>query len=470
MITQNQLMFAQRQFSNDNDQILRAQLRDFFFLQDNAVCQYVLKEDLKKWVESGDISRMKLITFDTFIDAFLQKICQVHKTPPIFKFDEKVNKALKDKFTALISETQLTRIFQDIDLKMRLHNTILVAVRYFEQLDKLYLDNTFNRGTCTVISYEGYEIEPKFVIRKKMTKDNKEIWVVWDRENKDQYYITSEPKYDYDSGQLLNEKINIDTREVYFPFITYRYQDKGYDFWQLGLDSLVELNRIINILYTIAGDDTIQETIRLLLLNFDPAGKGNEDIKGMKAGLRHPLCVENLEGGPTAEVVSADLYNDDILKLIDSLIELTSTMHGISTLTKAYVKENLSGIAIRLRNEPILQQWQKDINIVRGYDMELVKKIVEVNNYHRPQNQIDPKILNSLVIDYQSPGIVTDEKEDFELEKLKWEDGISSPVLWVMRKNPEMTEDEAQKFVENNLKVTGEFFKADISVPVIKNE
>ncbi|MCD4692704.1 MAG: hypothetical protein K8R79_07315 [Calditrichales bacterium] len=465
MINQFQLINAERRAADEKEQARRAQIRDYFFLQDNAMIQFLLKEDLKKWVVGADISRMKLITFDSFVKAFLEKICQVHTTPPIIKFNEEINKETLERFKNLLNEVQLIRILQDNDLKMRLHNTILTGVRYYDKLDRLYLDNTFNVGTTTVIPYEGFETEAKYVIRKKMTKAEEEIWLVWDRETKDQYYIKDEPKYDYDTETLLNDKIYLSEMrgEMYFPFITYRYQDQSYGFWQLGMDSLIELLRIINILFTVCGDDTIQETIRLLILNFDPVGK--EDEKGMKAGLRHPLIVEGLDRDPTAQVISADLYNNEIMKLIDNLISILSSLHGIDSLTKAYLEKSLSGVSIRLRNEPILQQWQKDINIVRQYDINLIKKIVEVNNYHRENNQIDVKILDKLIIDYQSPHVVTDEKEDYELDKLKWDDGVSSPVLWVMRQNPEWGEIKAIQFVKDNLKVTNELFGLNITEP-----
>ena len=52
--------------------------------------------------------------------------------------------------------------------------------------------------------------------------------------------------------------------------------------------------------------------------------------------------------------------------------------------------------------------------------------------------------------------MVTDVKEEYELERLKWDDGTSSPLLYVMRKNPEFTEEEARDYLKKNLSDFGE--------------
>jgi hypothetical protein len=134
-----------------------------------------------------------------------------------------------------------------------------------------------------------------------------------------------------------------------------------------------------------------------------------------------------------------------------------------------------------IRNQPILNQWSKDIQILRAYDRELIRTIIEVNNFHKGvQNkngmaqktgfEIDPKIMEELTIEYQRPRVITDEKAEYELEKLKWEDGVSSPILYVMQKHPELTKEKAKEFVEENIDDWNKLTGRGVTVPEPDNE
>ena len=112
------------------------------------------------------------------------------------------------------------------------------------------------------------------------------------------------------------------------------------------------------------------------------------------------------------------------------------------------LKQNLSQKFIGcklfvLKTKPSSRQWSADINLVRQSDIASIKNIVAVNNYHRPDRVIDLSILEDIQIEYQEPQVVTDVKEEYDLEKLKWGDGASFPSYkYVMRKNPEFTTEE----------------------------
>jgi hypothetical protein len=113
--------------SDDKGQ--RAITRDLFYTQDNKGVQGLLTDDLKKYVDTADISRMKLITLDFFIPAFLEKLCSVYGVAPVFKYEEGVGDKDIELFTALIEETRIHSIFQESFLRCRLHNTIIANVK-----------------------------------------------------------------------------------------------------------------------------------------------------------------------------------------------------------------------------------------------------------------------------------------------------------------------------------------------------
>jgi hypothetical protein len=47
---------------------------------------------------------------------------------------------------------------------------------------------------------------------------------------------------------------------------------------------------------------------------------------------------------------------------------------------------------------------------------------------------------------------------------MQWKDGTASPVEWVMRKNPEMTADEAETYIRDNKKLWDDLYAVDIEI------
>lgn len=470
-----QIANAERLAVHEKNLTESAALRNIFLSKDTQSIRDLLKSDLQPYMDGADIRRIKLVTLDDFVPSFFDKLSYVYRTPPVFRL-KKENKAVEEKLNALFSEVQLTRIMHNNLIRMKLHNTFLNCIKYFEPKDKMYIDNSFDKSTCGVIPYLGYELDPAVVYRRFLNTDENEYYVVWDEPNKDHYFTKDKPKFNPNTYKLEGDKLEQlegfpDPGKAFFPFVTMRYEDQNYGFWQNGADSFIELVRIINMLLTVTSDDTVQETIRLLILNFKPVGTKGEDGY-LKGGLRHPLySAEPVLDGlnrttPDGKLISAELYTDDIKTLIDMLIEIVSGLRGIGNILKADLEKNLSGVAIRLRNEPILNVWSKDIVIVRQQDLALVAKLIEGNNFYRPDKKINPDVINDLIIDYQRPALVTDESYEYEIERQKWQDGTSSPVEYVLRKNPELkTPDNAKKWIAENLKDFDEIYAAGGFVP-----
>jgi len=450
----------------------KANLREVYFTRDMANTENILRSDLKAYVDNGDISRMRPIVLDELLPSFFKKVCNVYDSPPLFKFEEGTDQADTDSFNALSDETQLNRVMPETLERSRFHNTIIAYVRYFKPLDKVYIENSWHAGNCLIETFEGYDQE----MRK--------FSYIQDGDGETQYRIYWElVKYNDDgTAKTLHYKIKLtesgeipessaekrepigDNKDLegppYWPFVVYRYSERGRGFWGNAMDSLVELVRAINILLTVANDDTIQETIRILLLNFNPTGTVGERQQ-LKTGLRHPISPDDQLGKDKMDgkILSADLYNEDVLKLIEGLWSVVANTHNVGNVLKPDFKQALSAIALKVQNEPQLRDWEHDINVVTPLDMKLIKTMIAVNNYHRKGNdkaQIKAEIAEKLFIEYQEPNLVTDEKTEYELEQKKWDDGTSSPLLYVMRQNPEMSEKEATEYIENNLKVNND--------------
>lgn len=479
----------------------KAALRSDFLEEDNAVIIAQLKQDLRKHMDDEDVENCIPITLDNFVGAFLEKICNVYDTPPVFKFDKDVSDEQKKRFSALMNEVKINQVLQGNNIKMRLHNCILNYVRYNKDLNRIFIENDYTVGTSKVFPFPSYQYEARAVAYETYTAMNEKIWVVWDRLNKEHYTSKEEPRIDPETGIFLADRIPIDGNKDtvspgYWPWVIYRYKEHNGEFWGNGMDWLINLVRVINLLLTITNDDAIQQNIRLLVMNFTPEGTETADEypddksknRRFKTGMKHPIfpkegtVVGANEGEHAdAKVVQTDLYLDNIVTFVQKLADIAGSMQGVDSALKHEVESSLSGIALAIRNQPILNQWSKDIQILRSYDRELIKTIIEVNNTHKGiQNieemaqktewEIDLKILDHLTIEYQRPRVITDEKAEYELEKMKWEDGVSSPIIYVMQRNPEMTEEAAMKFVVKNIDDFNKLSGRGITIPEPDNK
>lgn len=444
----------------------RAYLRDIFYYRKSAEIRKVLMSDMKLYdCDTADLSRMKPVLIH-FIPEFIEKVCTLYDKPPLFEFGEEA-KPDQQKLLDLLSEVRINNFFPNNFNLTRLHGTILANVRYHARTKKIYLESQFNQSNTIVQPYPDYYPEPAIVVYKVG-----KLYYVWDRENKEHYYIKQAPKFEKDKIGITNkEKFPIEGNKDlaapdYFPFITYRYRDTG-EFWSEGLDELVDIARLVNLLYTVTGDDAIQETIRLLILNFDPKGTEGENGQ-IKTGLKHPLFAEGGIPGqdmkPSAQVVGANLYVDSVTKLIEDITDRVANINGISNVIKKEIESDLSGIAIRLKMQPTLDRHKKDQNVMKYPDKDLIKTIVAANNYHRPDKKVDENVLKDFQINYETPEIIVDEAEELATEQTKWEAGVSSPVEYVMRKNPNFTVEEAKKYIQENLALKKELFPENQSL------
>jgi|GEM_PF-1768967 len=431
----------------------RAYLRDIFYYRKSAEIRKVLMSDMKLYdCDTADLSRMKPALIH-FLPEFIEKVCTLYDKPPIFEFGEKTGND-QQKLLDLLSEVRINNFFPNNFNLTRLHGTILANVRYHARTNKIYLESQFNQSNTIVQPYPDYYPEPA-IVAYKVGK----LFYIWDREHQEHYYLKQEPKFEKDKIGITNKEKypiegNTDLKAPpYFPFITYRYRDTG-EFWSEGFDELVDIARLVNLLYTVTGDDAIQETIRLLILNFNPTGVEGENNQ-LKTGLKHPLFVEsnvlNQGATPNAQLVEATLYVDSIVKLIEDITDRVANIHGISNVIKKEVESDLSGIAIRLKMQPTLDRHKKDQNVMKYPDLDLIKTIVAVNNYHRSDKKVDESVLKDLQINYQNLEIIIDESEELATEQAKWEAGVGNPLEYVMRKNPNLTVEEAKKYIQENL-------------------
>ena len=458
-----------------------AALIDYFYDKEHLVILEALKSDLSLIKDFVDIKKMKFITFDEFLPAFMRSLMHVYDSAPVLKWtgadDEEDGDEVKEpvymtKLRKLLKEVDFAQAMRDNLIQCRLHNTVFAEAKYNKDLDKMFIETGYNVGNSFVVEFESFFREWEIFAYEAWRVGDESVWIVWDRKTKEHYKFKTDralPKFDCEKRLFDGDREPVGDNEDFAapdyggsqhpPYVLYRYERQN-SFWGNGMIAIVDLIRVIHVLCTITMDDTLLQTMRLLILNFEP--KGTEgDYGQLKTGMSHPVTSGNATPGnqvePQADIVSADLYTEDVLKFIESLFDITANVFEADNPMRSKIETDLSGIALRLRAEPLLRNWSEDIQRVAKPDMETIKALVFVHNLNRPKDQqIDVKVLDEIAMDYQPPSVVKDEIGEYELERKKWTDGISNPVLWVMRLNPEMTQKQATEYIQNNKKITRE--------------
>ena len=493
-ITYHQLNIAKIYRENLLKDQTSAQIRDEYFEENHDFIEGKTREDLSSYVSNANTGYMRLPPLDKFVYSFLKKASNVYSREAVIRImnDQGApvdpdDEDLK-KINLLLKEMNYWAFAHDSQMRAKLHNTILRQVRYNKTLDLMYLQNGYNVGTCLVKSLKDYSLEPLFVAYEYMKKDSKYQYVIWKRPDENgeggEVYFSDNAKWDYETYDFTGKKIPVGNNKgtsfnAYWPWIVQRERNQNELFWGHGFDAVVELVRFCYILLMVTGDDAIQETLRILILNFDPTGNKTEGGK-IKVGIRNPIWKENAVPGDKTEakgqILEAKLYIKEILEFTYALSDILGALHDIPNVLKQKLEKALSGIHQRLINEPILRSWSEDIVKVRKPDIETIETAIKINNYERgvrnvgenaqkTEKMISEKVFGNILVDYSEPKILTDPKEDLEVEVGKWKTGISNPILYVRRLNPDIpSDDKAKEYIKKNLDITKELKLAEQSL------
>lgn len=450
-----------------------ARWREAFFTKHTKTIRELLYSDLQRYVAGSDIRRMKLFTLDEFVPSFLRKITDIYNNPIHFRFDDDVDEDNKERLNELKSdEIIFKRFINKNNRRTRLHGTNLVYVRYNEKFDDIYL-NHLHRGNCWVVPYPHYKRKPLIVMYRRKINDE-DRYYIWHREKKEHYYVKEdEPDLDAINGEVEvtdDEKIPVaDNTTIeapdYFPFVAYRYDDEANRFWCSGMDSLIEFTRSLNTLLTVTNDDLIQETIKILILNFDPNEAGGSKDGGsnvFKAGLRHPFCKKSdsslggEESEPTGEVVQGDLFVQETMEFIEKITGMICGLYDVENLMKTQDMKRVTGEALRLKYSFLEKNWREDVGLLKRYDRELLETVINVNNYHRTgDDTVDRDILSKMEMEYEKPSMTMKEGQELANAQTKWKNGLSNPAEYLAKKE-NITEEEAKKRIQENKELTEE--------------
>jgi hypothetical protein len=447
----------------------QAQYRDAFYEGDNYIIHTILKKDLAKYgISQEKINNTQLYGLDKFIKAFEQKISNVYDTAPLIKLDNGTAKE-NELLGELLEDANINNVFNSNLEKIKLHNTIINQIKRIDT-GQIYIDNRLNIGN-TFLYGNDYNWQ---VLMYETLIENELYWYVFDKELKEHYFVISDSDTPPNIMRRNTKRIDGDiilidndiTAPEYNPFVVYRY-DLQNDFWGNGNDALVDLVRLVNVLLTVTGGDNIRETLRVLYSNMNVKGTKN-DVNKYETTMGSMLMpadntldrnVKDLK----IQVTQATLYNTEVLEFIEAITTQVSMLHNIDNPIKKQLESNLSGIALQLKKEPLMRDWQRDITRMKFYDRQLIDQLIKINNiYNKGKISENKKIL----IDYQTPKMVMDEAGDWDLWKSKITENVATPIDYIMKQNPELTYEECLKKYNENKILNEQLFGINVGLDV----
>ncbi len=475
IISSETLVGSNRLESSYANRVIMAARREAYFTGESGSIFDCLYEDLSRYVNGKDLSRMRLITLDDFVPGFLKKIMDVHNNPVHFEYDKKKSLETKERFGDLINkELHFRRFVSRNNRRTKLHGTNLVYVRYNNRFDEIYLQY-LHEGNCWVLPYPDYVKKPAIVMYRRRVANDHYAYYVWNEVRKEHYWVKSDvtPGFKDDEIDLdirPEDKLPIEGNDSiespnYFPFVAYRYDDELNTFWCNGMDSLIEYSRTINTLLTITGDDVVQETMKLLLLNFNPLTEGGtkDSSSGMlQTGMAHPFYPEDSGNqapnvgdrkGLDAKIVQGELYTKEVLSFIDGITQMICSLNNVENIVGESDMRRVSGEALKVKHQFLEKDWREDADLLEKFDKQLIEKIIQVNDVHRRQNKIGTDFLKNTSISYEKPVMPETELEKIQRAELGWKYGQDNPIKFYAKQNS-VDEDQAKEEVESNLEVT----------------
>ena len=334
-------------------------------------------------------------------------------------------------------------------------DTCLVMIRYdvekglpyFEPIDGQHVDfipdeEDHNKIDKVIICYEydskGFESGTNTRYLKRIE--------IWDSEN----YVVA--KYDSNNDRLFDKK-EFENPYGFIPMAIFQPQKDHNSFWGISMaDDICQINRVYNDLWTYLTQLCEMQTFSILLIKTHGSG---DDIT---IGIRRMIKFENMEEGATADDAKYLTPNPDIegvqksiLRFKDELTDLSSVPTSV-TFSGSF-KAPESGYALQIKREPIEGIWdQRKLSYGPSYNVLVQKaiKVYEIAHGHKSKEEASKEQI-SVSINFGSPPSLIPLMEKMAQDGFDLRHDLITQVDMMMEKYPDLTKEEAEKKLMENI-------------------
>lgn len=400
----------------------------------------ILNAKLKEEFTELNYKGLKLTrdTSQNILKKVVNEISLVYKRPPERIFEPKV-----DAYTEILENIRVNVFMKKINRYTTLLNDTIIHVPWNYKENAITKLQMITPDICTVIQNED---DPETIDALWYAVDywdsptvvDEQWFVFWSQE---QHFLFTE------GGKIeppTDENTDMINPYGELPFVFVHNQQIDGQFWN-----------------DLTGDDLITGCVwngkKKSLKNYyfkhasfkQPYAIGAE-LKLPPELRSDPSTIWTLEG--KGEIGMLDLtvafgeFDKTMLKDVNDFL----ATYNLSVDMFAVSPTEMSGRALKIKNQGLLDIRENQIEMYRGVEVDLFRVIAMVHNYHSTAKKINEKA--KLETDFPEPEMYFDPMEKLKKDKAELEAGIISPGVFYMRYNPDVKEEEkAEEKMRENL-------------------
>ena len=214
------------------------------------------------------------------------------------------------------------------------------------------------------------------------------------------------------------------------------------EFYAAGADDIVSCNESINILLTEANLGMRfqmfgQQVITGFYSDETQTRLGSDELFILPEGSK----FENV--APNANVKGA-------IDLVKTMMDLCAqNNHLYVSFAESSSDRPTSGIALKIKDLERFEDFQDDVELWREHEQNLYtveQAVAKAANLNIP---------NDFNVDFNEPEYPVTAQDQIALESFELEQGLTTPAELLMKRNKELTIEEAQKIIEGNKQTNG---------------
>ena len=209
------------------------------------------------------------------------------------------------------------------------------------------------------------------------------------------------------------------------------------EFYAAGADDIVSCNESINILLTEAN----------LGMRFQMFGQ--QVVTGFYADEKQARLGSDelfvLPEGAKFENVAPSGKIEDVIRLVKTEMDICAqNNHLYVSFAESSSDRPTSGIALKIKDLERFEDHQDDVELWREHESNLYdveKAVAEAAGILLP---------NKFGIDFQEPNYPMTAQDQIAIEKWELDNGLTNPAELMVRRNKELTIEEAKKIIQEN--------------------
>jgi hypothetical protein len=450
------LITAKNEYDNNKLRIKQQEKLYAYYQGNSAELRQYLTSALSLTYSNADIEEMQL-NFINLTKKMVNQIAVLYKKQPDrYLADESGNKnedwtnyylyilpddiENKDKTANRFGHlfgTSLTQVYFDNGIKYRVHPS--------QNLDVAVDDEDTQK--IKAVKYDKYY--------------GRELYTI---------IYTDENYFKLDQNGNATKIENNEGNENFFGVVPFaRFMtEQSEDLWGEGMTDAVNVNEQINFLLTklinrdiVLGTEgvTVAVNCGLKTKRTNNDGTTSTELAQVRVGAKHPITIENAKTDEVSPSVTHTAFTPHIQEIKDAidwyikLIALTKGLNPNSFLADVQATSGYSKIVDSLEQLEFREDY---LASGRLYEQERFDITKAVNNYYATTTEgiaAGLKVIPDglyLVTDFAEIEIPKTSQEIRDDRTFELENNLSTPVKWLMKDNPDLTKEEAEKQLQEN--------------------